>query len=285
MKAQDLKFIAEAAAFFETPTTFTRALNGMGTYIEGSFSRLPVKIKNTALKASRRAIEGCLNAAVKTLDSTPTWEAEKPLAVVEVSAKNEKIRKTHTIAAGAAGAIGGFFGPLMMAVELPVSTALIMRSIAATARDFGFDPKSPEILTESLFVFAIGGPSKNDDGMDSVYLASRLAMSSIMRQAALSIAGLPAKEILYALEREAAPAMLRLVTAVSESFGVRVSQKFMAQAAPVLGAAGGAAINVAFADFFGKAARFHFGMKRLEQVYGADVVQGSYKAEAAKLKT
>ena len=284
MRPEDQAFIAEAATFFETPSTFTRALNGMGTYVEGGLSKLPVKVRDAGLKASRRAIEGCLTAAVKTLDPRTALNEKEFFDLFEVSTKSKQNRTAHTVAAGATGAVGGFFGPLALAVELPISTALIMRSIASTARDFGFDPRDPETLTESLFVFAIGGPSNKDDGMDSIYLTSRLALSSVMRQAATSMAGLPAKELIRALERETAPALVRLVTAVSESFGVRVSQKLMAQMAPVLGAAGGAAINIAFADFFGKAAHYHFGMKRLEKIYGTENVQAAYKTSSLGLE-
>jgi len=267
MKQEDIEFLHSAVSFFERPTSFTRALSGLGSIVEGSFAKLPDSIKSRAMTASRKAIEKCLDVALRT-----------------ISEDTRSNRSAHTIATGLTGAVSGFMGPLALAVELPISTALMMRSIAATAQEYGFDPKSPEIVTECLFVFAIGGPSKNDDGMDSSYLTSRLALSSLMRKATASLLEIPAKQLLLGLEKDAAPAVLRLVAVVSETFGVRVSQKFVAQLAPVVGAAGGAAINVAFSNFFGEAAKFHFGMKRLEMTYGAEIVQASYREELARLK-
>lgn len=267
LKPEDLELIGSAVSFFETPTKFTRVLSGLGGVVEGSFAKLPDTIKSRVMTASRRAIERCLDVALKT-----------------ISQETKSNRSAHTIATGLTGAVSGLMGPLALAVELPISTAIMMRSIAATAQEYGFDPKSPEIVTECLFVFAIGGPAKTDDGMDSSYLASRIALSSLMRKATVSLLEIPTKQLLLGLEKDAAPAVIKLVAVVAESFGVRVSQKFVAQLAPVVGAAGGAAINVAFSNFFGEAAKFHFGMKRLEISYGTELVQAAYREELARLK-
>ena len=45
-----------------------------------------------------------------------------------------------------------------------------------------------------------------------------------------------------------------------------------------LGAAGGAAINYAFIDHFQVLARGHFTVRRLERIYGPDVVRAEYDA-------
>ena len=44
-----------------------------------------------------------------------------------------------------------------------------------------------------------------------------------------------------------------------------MSEKLAAQAAPILGAIGGAAVNAAFADHFQTLARGHFIVRRLER--------------------
>ncbi|MEO5667595.1 MAG: EcsC family protein [Bdellovibrionota bacterium] len=276
MKREELEFVREAAIFFETPSTFTRALSGLGNGIEGAFAKLPETVRSSVMKASRRAIESCLRVAVKTI--APSENRAVDLA--EVAEGNRTMRNAHTLAAGITGGLGGILGPVSLALEVPISTALIMRSIASSANDYGFSLQDPEVLLECLFVFAIGGPSKKDDGMESSYLASRLALSSLMRNAAATMMELPAKQFLTALERETAPAVVRVVSAISESFGLRVSEKFVAQLAPVIGAVGGASINVAFANFFGTAAKYHFGIKRLEVVYGSEIVQAAYQDEA-----
>ena len=56
-----------------------------------------------------------------------------------------------------------------------------------------------------------------------------------------------------------------------------VSEKVAAQAAPILGAIGGAAVNAAFADHFQTLARGHFIVRRLERQHGASVVAFEYQ--------
>ncbi len=76
---------------------------------------------------------------------------------------------------------------------------------------------------------------------------------------------------------EAAPALVKLMTQIGARFGFVVSQKFLAQATPALGAVGGAAINLAFIDHFQSLAKGHFTVRRLERKYGADHVRSEYE--------
>ena len=57
-----------------------------------------------------------------------------------------------------------------------------------------------------------------------------------------------------------------------------VSQKVAAQAVPLIGAAGGGAINVLFMNHFQQMARSHFIVRRLERAYGAEVIRAERSA-------
>jgi len=76
----------------------------------------------------------------------------------------------------------------------------------------------------------------------------------------------------------ATPALVRLISTLAARFGVVVSEKAAAQAVPILGAAGGAVINTLFIDHFQDMARGHFIVRRLEKVYGVEVVQRAYES-------
>ena len=52
----------------------------------------------------------------------------------------------------------------------------------------------------------------------------------------------------------------------------------MAQSVPLIGAAGGAMVNVLFIRHFQDVARGHFTILRLEETYGADDVKAAYAA-------
>jgi hypothetical protein len=77
---------------------------------------------------------------------------------------------------------------------------------------------------------------------------------------------------------------VRLIAQIASRFGVLVTQKFAAQAVPLVGALGGAAVNYAFIDHFQELARAHFVVRRLERRYGKDSVRAAYeRLSGAKL--
>jgi hypothetical protein len=70
---------------------------------------------------------------------------------------------------------------------------------------------------------------------------------------------------------------VKLVTKIAARFGIPVTQKLLAQAVPIVGAAAGATINVVFMQHFQDAARGHFTVLRLEETYGPEAVKRAYE--------
>jgi EcsC protein family len=73
-----------------------------------------------------------------------------------------------------------------------------------------------------------------------------------------------------------APAANRLVVEIASRFGIVISERVAAGALPVLGALGGATLNVLFMNHFQRIARGHFTVRRLEREYGIDAVRHYY---------
>jgi len=63
---------------------------------------------------------------------------------------------------------------------------------------------------------------------------------------------------------------------------VIVSERAAAGAVPVLGAVGGATVNAIFMDHFGRVARGHFIVRRLERLYGEATIRREYEALRAR---
>ena len=176
----------------------------------------------------------------------------------------------HAALSVASGAAGGAFGLGALAIELPVSTLIMLRSIADVARAEGEDPQSPETAMACLEVFALGGRLPTDDYMDSSYFALRGLLAKSISDAAKHIAN-------QGLASQAgAPALARLVSTLAPRFGIVASQKMAAQSLPLIGAICGAAINYAFARHFHDLARGHFTVRRLERAYGRELVRREY---------
>ena len=94
----------------------------------------------------------------------------------------------HKALATASGAAGGAFGLATLPVELPVSTIIMLRSIAEIARSHGEDLSDPESALSCIQVFALGGPAASIDASESGYFAVRAILAKSVTEAARFIA-------------------------------------------------------------------------------------------------
>jgi EcsC protein family len=163
-------------------------------------------------------------------------------------------------------------------VELPVSTIIMLRSIADIARSEGEDLSDPETALSCVEVFALGGRTGSTDASESGYFAVRGMLAKTVTEAARFIAE-------RGIIEQGAPVLVRFVTQVASRFGAVVTQKVAAQALPIMGALGGAVVNYAFIEHFQQTAKGHFTVRRLERVYGKDLIKAEYERLAADVGT
>ena len=251
---EDLRELAQARALLENPGLTARVANALGRPIEKGIAMLPTDWSNTVQQAAHAALTKALAVAVSSLGR----KTAKPSS-----------ERLHKLLVGASGGVGGLFGLLALPVELPVSTTIMLRSIADIARSEGHDLRSPCVRLSCLEVFALGGRPASDDATESAYWAVRAALAQALSEAANYLARKKVVE-------ETAPVILRLITGFTSRFGVIVSEQAAAMAVPVLGAAGGAAINVLFMSHFQDMARGHFIVQRLEAIHGTEKVRATY---------
>ena len=245
--------LRRAKGLLERRGLAVRVADAVGTPVEKLFARLPENAVQVIHSATAKSLNTALRAVVSQMNDAPRPPAQW----------------MHTVAVATTGAVGGAFGLATLAVELPVSTVIMLRSIADIARSEGQSIRETDVQLACLEVFALGGPSRGDDGAESAYFAVRAALAQTLKEAARHIAQ-------RGVVGEAAPAILRLTTQVAARFGIPVTEKVMAQSVPVLGAAGGALINVLFIKHFQDLARGHFIVRRLEAQYGQAVVREAY---------
>lgn len=254
ISAAELHELKTAKELLEEPGLAAKISDVVGGPIERGFELLPRKWNSAVLEVTRKSIEAALDIAIWTLD------------------KNRKQASSnwwHKIAVGTSGAAGGAFGLAALAIELPVSTTIMLRSIADVARGEGEDLQSPGTKIDCVQVLALGGGSKKDDAAETGYFAARAAMASAVSEAIRHLAERGTSHL-------GAPAIVRLITMVASRFSINVSEKAAAQAIPVVGAVGGAVINTLFIDHFQDMARGHFIVRRLERAHGAKAVSAAY---------
>lgn len=253
LSSNDLADLRYARNLLENVSLAARIANAVGMPIEKIFTVMPHAAANAISAATNKALQAGLRFAISTVGHRNRRSVEW-------------IHKSLVIATGAAG---GAFGLPALAIELPVSTVVMLRSIADIARSEGELIKTPEAGLACLEVFALGGRRHGDDEAESAYFAVRAALAKALAEAAKYITE-------RGLAREGAPAIVRFITQVAVRFGVPVSEKVMAQSVPVVGAAGGAVINLLFIDHFQNVARGHFIVRRLERKVGPETVKAAY---------
>ncbi|HEU0229338.1 MAG TPA: EcsC family protein [Burkholderiaceae bacterium] len=253
----DLDSLRNARELLENPGLAARMTNLIGAPVELGLKWLPEGWRSKISDITQAALRKATDAAIVTLDDRPG----------EGSSNH-----WHKLGAAVSGGVGGFFGLAGLAVELPISTTLMMRSIADIARSEGESLGHPDARRACLEVFALGGKTKTDDATDSGYYAIRVALAQSVAQATEYLG------THVVVEKGTGPALVRLITVVADRFGVQVTEKAAAQAIPALGAAGGAVINTLFIGHFQSMARGHFTVRRLERKYGAEAVRAAYMA-------
>lgn len=251
---EDLAALRTAVQLLEHPGLAARLTNLVGKPIDLISSVLPASASRAIATATAKGLEAALKVALGTMQGTPHAGSQL----------------LHKALATASGAAGGAFGLVTLPIELPVSTIIMLRSIADIARNEGEDISKPESALSCIQVFALGGRVGSANASESGYFAARGMLAKSVTEAARFIAERGAIE-------EGAPVLVRFIAQVASRFGVVVTQKVAAQTIPVVGAVGGAAVNYAFIEHFQEMARGHFTVRRLERVYGKDVVQAEYE--------
>ena len=268
MQAGDARALSDAVRAIERPSVGARIASVVGSPVERLVGMLPARATAVVASAARRAVQGALNLSLRTLAAHDPLSTRAP-----PSASNA----WHKLASAASGAVGGAFGLAALTIELPVSTTIMMRSIADVARGEGADLADRQTQLECVMVLAFGGgDAGSGDAAEVGYFAVREAMTRAVSGAATHLAR-------HGLAKEGAPALIRLIALISEHYAVNVTEKAAAQLVPLIGAVGGAAINTIFIDHFQSVARGHFAVRRLERKYGAAMVREKYREFAAQV--
>jgi hypothetical protein len=254
---QDLAELGRAKALLENPGLAAKLSATLGSPVEKGMKLLPARWQKAVHAATETALMKALDVAVNSLGETK---------------KSVSRDRMHKLAAAVSGAAGGAFGIAAVGLELPISTTVILRSIADIAAAEGENPRQLDTKLACLSVFALGSAKDSrDDAAESGYFAARSALATAVTEASKHLAQ-------KGLSKSGAPALLRLITLIASRFGIVVSQKAAAQLVPVIGAAGGALINTIFIGHYQDMARGHFIVRRLEKLHGAAPVRDAYEA-------
>ena len=248
------KALTRAHDQLEARTLAIRLAEAAGQPVDGVLGMMPKVATKTLNVAVEAAILNCLKLAISS---------------IEPDARGAPATNLAALLAGLSGGVSGFFGFAALPFELPVTTTLMLRTIADTARHNGEDLTKLETRLACLEVFALGA-GKSSKRLDLGYYASRAMLSRLTDEASALL-------IERGLAAVTAPLVRRLLAEIAARYGVVVSERIAASALPVIGAVGGAAVNVTFMNHFQRIAQGHFTIRRLERHYGRDAVRRHYQ--------
>ena len=250
----DIKELQRAKSLLENPGLVTRMTDLVGKPIEKGFELLPDGWNEEIAEVTQAALMKASEAAIFTMKDIPGEEASN---------------LWHKGLVALTGAGGGLFGLPALVIELPISTTIMLRSIAEIARGKGESISSIETKMACLEVFALGGKGESDDATESAYYAMRSALAKAVTESIEFLSR-------GVFTPKAAPPLIKAITMIAERFSIQITEKMAAQAAPAIGAAGGAVINTMFMDHFQDMAEGHFTVRKLERKYGQERVKELY---------
>ena len=233
-----------------------QGLNQLGNIIEKRLDLLPAKQQQWLQKISYKVLYSVVKSNLFSMKNNK--ENKIPLNTL------------YKAMVTSSGAIGGAFGATAFAVDLGLTTKLMMRSILDIARSEGENIEELDTQLACLQVFALGGKTKHDDNLDTGYFATRIALNAAVKGSSSTL--------IEGFLVGASSPILKLISIIASRFSIQVSEKFVAQAIPVVGAVGGAGINLAFIQHFQNMAQAHFSIRRLERKYGEGLIKEHYES-------
>lgn len=205
-----------------------KAANGIGMQLMGAVGGSAENLLERLPDRVKDRLEGATRAALETSFNA----AARSRGLI-----SDRSDWLNTVIATAMGVAGGAGGLATSLAELPVTTTVLLRAIQGIAAEHGFDPAEEDVRMDCIRVFASAGPMAKDDGTDLGFLAARAAITGSSLNA--------------------------LIARVAPHLSLVLGQKLAAQAAPVLGAVAGAAVNYAFTSYYQEMARVQFGLRKL----------------------
>lgn len=256
----DLKILKDSKSKLENIGLIMQGLNFVGDSIEKAIKVIPPNVQKKIGEKTNSILMTIIQANLKTMSKGK--EQAQPL------------KKTYKTVVTVSGVGFGLFGFIGFAADLMLTTKFMMRSILDIARSKGEDINDVDTQLSCLSVFAMGGKSNKDDGLETSYYATRMALSSSVKMASAYIAENGLSKVLEKMATGSP--MIKFIAKIASRYEMAALEKFAVEGIPIAGAVGGGAINLVFMHHFQKMAEAHFTIRQLERKYGEDVIREKY---------
>jgi len=245
LNADDFARIVEAAELYlSSRSALMGFISILGNLVHQGFRRLPEGWRDDIVHKIHETLEFALKVSIARMDDQPGRKSSGG---------------RYTAIAVATGAGGGAFGLASVLAELPITTGLILRSIADIGRSCGERLDDPEFRATCVEVFAYGTPLDEED-----------------------------EEIAFILARvgaiESASKISELVGKIAVRYAATLAPKIAAMSVPVTGAVLGAGVNWAYMNFYQSVARVLFMLLLIERKHDPAQVRSCFSSLVRELR-
>ena len=205
-------------------------------------------IPSEAIEAALRGADSAASASIRTAAISHDFS--------DLEACDEAVAEVRRWALGYAvtgGGAAGAFGALRLAIDMPATITLALRTARLTGLCYGFGADTPAERIHILDILQLAGANSEAEKIAAI---ERLATErrEIPREDWKNIVQLSGQASgTFAATQKAAHVL-----------GVNLSTRKLGQLAPVVGAAVGASVNAAFQNDIARAARFAYRARWLE---------------------
>lgn len=237
LDAEERTLLADLAdRYIGARSGFTTFLDWAGQYVERGLASLPAGWRDTLHARAREAL---------------TWAWKRAITGMgrERSARAMPARFYRLLTAGS-GAMTGVAGLAGVLADLPTSTLLVLRSLAALAQEQGLDIAAPDVQAACLEAFAFGGPTDEDDDADLAFWSARAAV----------------------------PMFAEMLPQVAGRLSSRLAVMLPARAVPLVAVAASAGVNWHFTGFFQEMGDILLTLLPLERRHGRARVRVCFEA-------
>jgi hypothetical protein len=215
---------------------FTTFMEWTGRYAERGLAFLPRDWRDTLHARAREAL---------------SWAWRQASAGMEPGSAGRRTSPgTYRLMTAGSGALTGAVGLPGVLVDLPTSTLLVLRSLAAIAREKGLAVADADVQAACIEAFAYGGPTDADDDADLAFWSTRAAV----------------------------PVVAEMLPQVSARLSGRLAVLLPVRAVPLVAVAASAGVNWHFAGFFQRMGGVLLALLPLERRYGRAQVRACFEA-------
>jgi len=243
LNSDEFQRLVEAAEIYvASRSALTSFISTLGNIVHRGFQSIREDWQNEIHIKIRDALDFAQRAAVFNMDEDPGRSSSDHL---------------YTATVLITGAGGGALGVPSVVAELPITTGLILRSIADIGRSYGERLDDPEFRATCIDVFAYGSPLDEDDDEEISFFAARIGSVEFAE----------------------------FITKIAIRYLAAIAPKIAAMSVPVAGSVLGAGVNWAYMNFYQSVARVLFILLPIERTHDREQVRSCFASVVREMRT